>query len=909
MNIGTIQHVDIEDQMRSAYLDYAMSVIVARALPDARDGLKPVHRRILYAMHDMGVRSNSAFKKSARIVGEVLGKYHPHGDQAVYDAMVRMAQDFSMRYPLVDGQGNFGSVDGDSPAAMRYTEARLARMAEEMLLDIEKDTVDWGDNFDGSLQEPLVLPGRLPHLLLNGSSGIAVGMATNIPPHNLNELAAAIRYLIDRDEILALIAADDAAAPAGLVEKFGLSEEHAQRITRVIRQTGHEENDLTPDGSTLDLEDAGEATVDELMVFVKGPDFPTGGFIVGSEGIVSAYTHGKGRVVIRGVAQIDEMRAGRHRIVISEIPYQVNKTSLIERIAELVRQDRINMISDLRDESDRNGMRIVVELKRGAQPKKVLNQLYKYTALQSTFGVQMLALIPSTEDGPAEPRLISLRRALQLYIDHRRNIITRRSEYELAKAQARAHVLEGLLIAIANIDAVIQTIRAADDADHARTQLMGQFKLSELQAQAILDLQLRRLAALERLKIEQEHQEILERIAYLDDLLAHPKKILSVIKADLSELTEKYGDARTTRIAYDASGELSVEDMVADESVLVSITQRGYIKRMASKAFRAQGRGGKGVIGQDLRDEDEVGMMFSARSLQTILFFSDKGKVYSEKAYEIAAAGRTDKGVSLHSILALSAGEKVTAAVPVPGFDTAEYCTMVTRNGKIKRVPLEAFEAVRPSGLIAISLEEDDVLGWAQLTLAGEEIIIVTEAGQALRFDTKLVRPMGRAARGVNAISLKPGDVITGVEVVDDDADLLVVTENGYGKRTPMSEYPAKGRATGGVATINRKSLSTIGRIVAARRVVPEDQITIISANGQALRTRVKDIGRYGRATMGTRLMNLKHDDTVASVARLPAADLKGPVKDDVNENGREDLPVPPPDNGTQRDADVSSSA
>ena len=893
MNIGTIQHVDIDDQMRTAYLDYAMSVIVARALPDVRDGLKPVHRRILYAMHDMGLRSNTPFKKSARIVGEVLGKYHPHGDQAVYDSMVRMAQDFSMRYLLVDGQGNFGSVDGDSPAAMRYTEARLSRMAEEMLQDIDKGTVDWSENFDGSLEEPNLLPGRLPNLLLNGATGIAVGMATNIPPHNLTELAGAIKYLIDRDVILAVIEAEGDAAPEKLVEKFGLGEEHAQKLTRVIQTARVEETELSLEDSEIAVAvaDADEATVDELMVFVHGPDFPTGGIIIGSEGIVSAYTTGKGRVVIRGVAAIDEMGAGQHRIVVTEIPYQINKTSLIERIAELVRQDRIGMISDLRDESDRNGMRIVIELKRGAQPNKVLNQLYKYTTLQSTFGVQMLALIPAPEGGTAEPRLLSLRRALQHYIEHRRNTITRRSDYELAKAKARAHVLEGLLIAIANIDAIIKTIRAAEDAEAARVSLMKSFDLTDVQARAILDLQLRRLAALERLKIEQEHNEVLERIAYLEDLLANPKKILSVIKDDLDDLTEKYGDERSTRIAYGASDELNIEDMVADESVLVSITQRGYIKRMASKSFRAQGRGGKGVIGQDLRDEDEVDMMFSARSLQPVLFFSDKGKVYSERMYEIPEAGRTDKGVSLHTILALSAGERITAAVPVPSFEKADFCTMVTRKGKIKRVPLQAFEAVRPSGLIAISLEKDDILGWAQLTLSGQEIIIVTEAGQALRFNTNLVRPMGRAAIGVNAINLKGSDRITGVELVDDEADLLVVTENGYGKRTPIKDYPAKGRATAGVATINRKSLPTIGRIVAARQVVPNDQITIISTNGQALRTWVKNIGRYGRATMGIRLMNLKDGDTIASVARLSAADLKGPARDVVSENGHEETP------------------
>ncbi|MDP6793486.1 MAG: DNA gyrase subunit A [Anaerolineales bacterium] len=877
MEIGLVKRIDIDGQMRDAYLDYAMSVIVARALPDVRDGLKPVHRRILYAMHDMGLRSNGPFKKSARIVGEVLGKYHPHGDQAVYDAMARMAQEFSMRYLLVNGQGNFGSVDGDAPAAMRYTEAKMAATAEEMLLDIDQDTVDWSANFDDSLQEPLVLPARLPNLLLNGSAGIAVGMSTNIPPHNLGEITAAIRYLIDRDEILAVIEKHGDRSVGKLTSQFGLQKSQAEAITRIILHgdEGLQSVERADEESGYDFsEEAGEASVAELMTFVKGPDFPTGAVVVGSEGIVAAYSTGKGRVVMRGFAQIEESSPAHHQIVITEIPYQLNKTSLLERIAELARSGRLKMIADMRDESDRRGMRIVIVLKRAAHPQAVLNQLYKYTSLQSTFGVQLLALVGG------EPRLLSLRRALQMYITHRQEIITRRSQFELKKARERAHVLEGLLIAIANIDAVISTIRKAKDADVARGALMKQFDLTDVQARAILDLQLRRLAALERMQIEQEYDRTQIRIGELEDLLAHPKKILGLIKGDLDTVAEKYGDERKTRIAYDASDELSIEDMVPDESILVTITTRGFIKRMPPREFRAQRRGGKGVIGQGMRDEDEIDHLFSTRSLKPILFFSDRGKVYSQKAYRIPAARRTDKGVSLHNILPLEATERITAAVPVPNFDDAEFCTMVTRNGKIKRVALSEFESVRPSGLIAIGLASDDELGWVHLTVDKQHIVIITEQGQALRFNSSLVRSMGRPAAGVNAINLRKGDHISGMVTVTDDGELLVVTANGYGKRTSMEAYNPKGRATMGVATFSRKAVAKVtGPIVAVRSVRPDDQITIISANGQALRTTVSDIRLLGRATQGTRLMNLKPGDTVASVARLASAEL--PVSED----------------------------
>ncbi|UCH60848.1 MAG: DNA gyrase subunit A [Anaerolineales bacterium] len=815
MDIGTVQQVNIDDSMRSAYLDYAMSVIMARALPDARDGLKPVHRRILYAMYDMGIRSNSPYKKSARIVGEVLGKYHPHGDAAIYDSMARLAQDFSMRYLLVDGQGNFGSIDGDAPAAMRYTEARLAATAEEMLADIEKETIDFTGNFDDSLQEPNVLPARLPNLLLNGSSGIAVGMATNIPPHNLRELSAALSYLID----------------------------HYDTIEDI--------------------------PVEDLLQFVPGPDFPTGGVIVGSEGIRQAYSTGRGRIVLRGMAHIEELGSNRHRVVITEIPYQLNKSSLIERIAELARSGRLDDISDLRDESDRRGMSIIVEMKRGAQPKKVLNQLYKYTPLQSTYGVQLLALVEG------EPRLLSIKRALQIYIEHRREVVTRRTQFELDKARARAHILEGLLIALANLDAVIQTIRQSPDADVAKERLMERFKLSDRQAQAILDMQLRRLAALERQKIEDEQRQILERIAYLEDLLATPQKILELIKTDLAEVSEKYGDERRTHIAYDASEDFDEEDLIPDEAVLISITQRGYIKRVAAKAFRAQGRGGRGVTGHATRDEDEVMMLFPARTLDTLLFFSDKGKVYSEKAYQIPDADRTGRGIPIVNVLPLDANETVTAVVPVPNFEAAEFCLMTTRKGRIKRVILSEFASVRHSGLIAINLDEGDELGWVRLTRGGDEVILVTEKGQATRFSEEQVRPMGRTAAGVIGMRLSKGDFITGMEIVEPGGDLLVVTTGGYGKRTPLKQYPTRSRATRGLKTINQTALKKIGLVTAARVVQEADDLTMISAGGVVLRTKVKDISRSSRATRGVLLMNLQTGDVVASLARIAAADLR----------------------------------
>ena len=808
--IGIVQHVDIDNEMREAYLDYAMSVIVARALPDARDGLKPVHRRILYAMRDMGIRANSSYKKSARIVGEVLGKYHPHGDQAVYDAMARMTQNFSMRYMMVDGQGNFGSIDGDSPAAMRYTEARLSKIAEEMLVDLDKETVDYVDNFDGSLQEPEVLPSRLPNLLLNGSAGIAVGMATNVPPHNLREMVAALNHLIDR----------------------------------------YDEMD--------------DVSVEELMEFLPGPDFPTGGIIVGDEGIRLAYSTGRGRIVMRGAATIEESKGGKYHIMIREIPYQLNKTTLIERIAELARDGRLDSISDLRDESDRNGMRIVIDLKRGSQPKRVLNQLYKYTPLQSTFGAQILALVKG------EPRLLTLKRALQLFLEHRQEVITRRSEYELAKAKARAHILEGLLIALANLDDVINTIRQSPDADVAKERLMSRFKLSDAQAQAILDMQLRRLAALERQKIEDEHKEIMDRIAYLEDLLAHPKKILEIIRTDLNEIAEQYGDERRTIIVPDADTDLSDEALVKKEDVFVSITQKGYVKRVSETTYRSQGRGGRGVIGQSMRDEDEVKFFLRCHTLSVLLFFTDRGKVYSEKVWQLPEEGRTGRGIPLVNIINIDPNETVTAIVPVADFADADYCTMATRNGRVKRVNLSEFESVRPSGLIAISLDDDDQLGWVCLTGGENEIMLISRNGQALRFAETEIRPMGRQAMGVNGINLRKGDQVAAMEVVEPKGYLLVITEKGFGKRTALTEYSPKGRATMGIATIDKKAIEKIGQIVEARVVQEKDEVSLISSGGIVIRIPVQDISIQGRATRGVTIMNLEKSDSVAAIARIP---------------------------------------
>jgi DNA gyrase subunit A len=819
MHGGIIRPVAIEHEMRTSYLDYAMSVIVARALPDARDGLKPVHRRILYAMHDMGLAPSSSYKKSARIVGEVLGKYHPHSDTAVYDAMARMAQDFSLRYPLVDGQGNFGSIDGDSPAAMRYTEARLARIADSMLQDIDMETVDWKPNFDDSLQEPEVLPAMLPNLLVNGAGGIAVGMATNIPPHNLREIADAVVYMIDnwerREEIL----------------------------------------------------------LDELMTFVKGPDFPTGGIILGSDGIKQAFATGRGKIVVRAQTSIEEMRGDRFRIIVTEIPYQVNKSQLIERIAELARSGRLDQISDLRDESDRTGMRIVIELKRGAAPKKVRNQLFKHTALQSSFGVNALALV----DG--EPVTLGLRRSLIVYIDHRYEVLRRRSEFQLAKARERAHILEGLRIALQHLDEVIRTIRQSESAEAARTALMERFGLTQVQAQAILDMQLRRLAALERQRIEDEYQEVMARIAYLLDLLEHPEKIRALIREDILTLREKYGDERRTVIAQEANGEFSEEDLIAQDNVLISYSAASYIKRMSVENFRAQGRGGRGIKGMTTRNEDLVTHLLFARTLDYILLFTNKGRVYSSRVYELPEGSRTSRGAHIANVLNLQPDETVTTMLVVPDFEQAKYITLITRQARIKRMDLSAFSNVRSIGVIAMTLDAGDSLDWARLTNGDEEFLVVTRNGKALRFHESEVRPMGRTAAGVMAMRLLGDDEVVSLDVVKPNGELFVLHKMGWGKRVSLDEYNAKGRYTQGMWTTAHDRLDEIGPIVAARVVQPHDHITVMTSNGIVLRTGVSGISRFGRMTRGVRIVNLQEGDSVAAAAVISHEDMSRGVE------------------------------
>jgi DNA gyrase subunit A len=830
-NAGTIRNVDIEKEMRTAYLDYAMSVIVRRALPDARDGLKPVHRRILYAMHDMGLRPNSSYRKSARIVGDVLGKYHPHSDSAVYDAMARMAQDFSLRYPLVDGQGNFGSIDGDNPAAMRYTEARMATITQEMLQDIEKDTVLWQENFDASLEEPTVLPSRLPNMLLNGSNGIAVGMATNIPPHNLTELCEAVIYLID----------------------------HWANIDDV--------------------------SVKDLMQFVQGPDFPTGATIFGTDDLAQAYATGRGTVVMRGVGHVEEMDNGRHRIIITEIPYQVNKASLIIRMAELVRDGRLKDISDLRDESDRNGMSIVVELKRGAQPRRVLNQLYKYTALQSNFGMNMMAIHPTG------PRLTPLKLALRVFIEHRQEVITKRTRYDLDKAEQRAHILEGLRIALEHIDRIIQTIRQSDSVDEARTQLMENFGLSEAQSQAILDMQLRRLAALERQKIEDEYAALMETIAYLRDLLANPHKILGIVRDETEEVKTTYGDERRTKIIYGRSTSFNEEDLIKEEEVLVSITRNGYIKRVPSKVYKAQGRGGRGIIGMTTREEDDVAFLFASSTHDTLLYFTDQGKVYSERTFRIPTAKRTDQGMLLTNLINIDPTEKVTAAVAVADFSEAKHLVMCTQQGRIKRCDLSDFESVRPSGLIAMRLDEGDHLGWAALTSGEDDILLVTYRGQAIRFAEDDVRVMGRQAAGVNAIRFIDEDFLSGMVVVEEEADLLIVTEKGLGKRTPFSEYSRQRRYGQGLRTLTRNFEFT-GGIIDIHIVTGEEDISLISTDGKMIRTPTAQIPQMGRITQGARVMNLREGDTVASVAVVNGKDHAEDSPDDETKDEAANIPI-----------------
>jgi len=818
MEIGTVRRVDIVEQMRGAYLDYAMSVITARALPDVRDGLKPVQRRILYAMNDMGLFHDRPYKKSARIVGEVLGKYHPHSDAAVYDAMVRMAQGFAMRYPLVDGQGNFGSVDGDNAAAMRYTEARLDSISQELLGDIDKETVDFAGNFDGSLQEPSVLPSRLPTLLLNGASGIAVGMATNIPPHNLAEVCDAVCFLIDRYRKI-----DD-------------------------------------------------VTVEDLMEFIQGPDFPTGGSILGSEGIRSAYATGKGKVVVRAKAHIEDLKGGRSAIIVTELPYQVAKAGLIEKIAGLVRDKRIEAVSDLRDESDRTGMRIVIELKRGAEPDTTLDQLLKYTSLQTTFGMNMLALVGG------EPRVLSLKRMLALFIEHRREVVVRRTRFELEKAQHRAHVLEGLRIALDNLDEVISTIRRSRTADTALANLRRKFKLTEIQARAILDMQLRRLAALERKKIEDEYAALLKRIKELKSLLSSPKKVLALIKEEMQDIKKRYGDARRTRITDAEAHEFSADDLIADDTVFVVMTQKGYIKRQLSSAYRARRRGGRGVAGVISGRRDTVSFMFSASTRDSILCFTNRGKVYKIAAHEIPDVERQAGGVPIGNLIPVEAEERVTAAIAVPSFGADEYFTMVTTRGLGKRVRIKEFESVRPSGLAAIKLYEGDELGWVKLTRGDQCVIIVTRQGRAIRFLESDMRAMGRSAAGVSVIKLGADNWVAAMDVVDPDGELLVATERGYAKRSLLIEYPIQKRGGSGVLTLDAKRLGKVGPVATARVVGPKDDLILISETGMVLRVGVSDVRQMKRGVWNIRdiasskVMDLKEADHLVSVTRLVAA-------------------------------------
>ena len=827
---GAIRTITINEEMRGSYLNYAMSVIVARALPDARDGLKPVHRRILYAMHDMGLRPGSTYKKCARLVGEVLGKYHPHGDQAVYEAMARMAQDFSLRYPLVDGQGNFGSQDGDKPAAMRYTEARMANIAGEMLADIAMNTVDFAENYDQTQEEPTVLPARLPNLLLNGASGIAVGMATSIPPHNLRELADAIIYLID----------------------------HYSEIDAV--------------------------TVDDLMQFIQGPDFPTGATIgVGDEllpEIKEAYATGKGRVVIRSTVALEDGRgnvideeaarerpADVERIVFKSIPYQASKSGIIERIVSLVRDGRIDGIRDLRDESDRQGLRLVVELKRDAQYKRVLNQLFAFTQLQTAHSIQMLALVNG------EPRLLSLKRCLQIYIEHRYDVIVRRSTHDLERQRARAHVLMGLLKAVSNIDLVIQTIRNSPDVSAARAQLMALLELDEAQANAILDMQLRRLAALERQRLQEEYDAVRARIEYLEDLLGSPQKILGLNREDVQEIAEKYGDERNTTPVND-NFSLDEASQFNKEDVVISLSENGYIKRVAARHYRSQKRGGKGMRGFALKEDDALMDVFFAYSHDTILSFSDRGKVYSCTAYEIAETQRDKRGPLIQSLLPLENEEKITAilALPEQQRDTEQgYFVFATIRGKVKRVEQSELSVIRNSGLIAMNVLEGDSLRWVKWTNGDQQIVMASANGQSILFHEEEVRPMGRQAAGVMGMRLAAGDEVVGMDVVDaDHTHVLVVTSKGYGKRTPLSEYRQQGRFGFGVRTLKRNSHT--GPVIAVRCISEDDGIMLISQKGIVIRTDLSQLRETGRNTQGVKLMNLNDGDEVAGIAIMSDA-------------------------------------
>ncbi len=814
-DIGTVRLQKLETEMETSYLAYAMSVIVARALPDVRDGLKPVHRRILYVMNNLGLRHNAKYRKSASVVGDVMGNYHPHGDSAIYDAMVRMAQDFSMRYPLVDGQGNFGSLDGDPPAAMRYTEARMEQIAEEMLFDIEKDTVDFVPNYDGSKKQPWVLPAKLPNLLLNGQMGIAVGMATNIPPHNLTELVDAIVEIIDNPD-------------AGL---------------------------------------------DDLLKHVKGPDFPTGGIIFGNESIRQAYGTGKGSVVVRAKAEILEDKKGHQQIVVTEIPYAVNRATMVEKIADLVKEKRIVGISDLRDESTRHGTKVVIDLKRDSYPKKILNQLYKMTPMQTAFHLNMLALV----NNASQPRVLSLEMMLREYLKHRQTVVRRRTEFELRKAKDRAHVLEGLKIALDHIDEVIATIRASQTTDEARVNLMAKFTLTEIQARAILAMQLRTLAGLERKKIEDELAELRKLIAALEKILGSESEILRVVREELEELKAKYGDERRTQIIGSELGKFSEEELVPNEQVIVTLTTGNYIKRIPSNTYKSQGRGGKGIMGMTTKEEDVVEHLVLTQNHDYVLFFTNRGRVFRLKVYEIPAASRTAKGQPIVNLLQLAPGEKVTSLVTFASNGDHSYLFMTTKMGTVKKTPLDDYANVRANGLIAIKLDDGDELKWVKLTSGKDEIIISTALAQAIRFKENDARPMGRATRGVRGIRLRPNDEVVGMDIVRPGTELLVVMENGYGKRTKVDQFATHAR--GGVGIKAGVVTGKTGKTVDVRAITdPRDEVVVVSTQGQVIRMALDGISLIGRATQGVRVMRLGDGDKVASVALVGEAELEGAV-------------------------------
>ena len=804
---GLVAPQTIESEMEKSYLDYAMSVIVSRALPDVRDGLKPVHRRILFAMHSLGLRSNARYRKSATVVGEVLGKYHPHGDSSVYEAMVRMAQNFSMRYMLVDGQGNFGSMDGDGAAAMRYTEAKMTKFAEEMLIDIDKDTVDFMPNYDGSQKEPKVLPAKVPNLLLNGVQGIAVGMATNIPTHNLTEIVDGVIYIIDNPE----------------------------------------------------------ATLADLTKIVKGPDFPTGAVIFDDGGIAQAYSTGRGSITMRAVAEIEEDAKGKERIIITEVPYQTNKATLVEKIADLVKEKKVVGISDLRDESAKEEVRIVIELKKDAYANKILNQLYKLTPMQTAFHVNMLALV----DG-IQPRILNLEMVLRYYLSHRKTVVRRRTEFELQKAKDRAHILEGLRIALDQIDAVISTIRGSNTQDEARKNLISKFKLSEIQANAILAMQLRTLAGLERKKIEDEYEELQKLIKKLEEILSDEGNILKVIREELEDVKEKYGDKRRTQIIKRAIGNFKDEDLIPDEEVVITLTKGNYIKRIVASEYRAQGRGGKGKIGMATKEEDVVEHVVQARTHDTILFFTTLGRVFKLKVYEIPPAGRTAKGQSIVNVLSLSPEEKVTSLVSVKKDDSSKYLFMTTKNGTVKKTALLDFANIRQSGIVAIKLDAGDELSWVKKTAGEDNIIISTSMAQAIRFKESDARSMGRATRGVRGIRLRKDDTVVGMDVISgEDQLMLVIMQNGYGKITKSNQFSSHNR--GGVGIKAGVVTAKTGRAVDVRIISSrEDDVLIISKQGQVIRLKLSAIPVIGRSTQGVRIMRMAAGDEIASIALMP---------------------------------------